>query len=261
MSVLVLVGHGSDHDPRVCEPVDDHAETLRSEESLDAVREAFVKAEPALDDVLASITDEPVVVVPVFATAGYFADTIIPQILADHRDRLDIRYTEPVGTHEDVTDVILQRIETTLDGAGDEVGVALVGHGSERHPESTTAVRNHATRLRESGAFPAVKSFFLEEPPAVEAIPQEFSAERLVVVPCLIANGHHVREDIPSKLGLQDDAAEPTGRHIQYTDPVGTHPGIPDIVLDRARSALEDAEVEKPAASPTRSATEVKSHE
>lgn len=242
MSALVLVGHGSPHDQRALEPVYDHAETVRDVAAFETVHEAFVKGEPTLDEVVSSVDAGTLVVVPLFASDGYFAGTVIPSELEPHCDRLDVRYTPPVGTHEAMTDVVLHRVEEALDGFDGQanVGIALVGHGSERHPDSSAAVRDHAARIRERQPFAEVKSFFLEEPPLVDAVTQECEAERLVVVPMFMAEGHHVREDIPKKLGLLDGERNPDRRAVHYTDPVGTHPAVAAIALDRAMTALEE---------------------
>lgn len=242
MKTLVLVGHGSSHEQRMLEPVYDHAEAVRDAAPVDTVRGAFAKGEPALADVVDSVDAGTLVVVPVFMSDGYFASTVIPRTLDAHRDRLDIRYTPPVGTHEAMAEVVLNRIEAAIDGFAEreEIGVALLGHGSKRHPDSSKSVREHATRLRERDLFAEVRSFFLEEPPHVDAITRECEADRLVVVPLFMAEGHHVREDIPKKLGVLEGECGPDGRAVRYTDPVGTHPDVAAIVFDRATAALEE---------------------
>lgn len=237
MTALVLVGHGAPDDELTNRPVYEHAETIRQQGEIRSVREAFLKAEPRLGDVLAALEGD-VVVVPLFATAGYFVSEVLPEIVEQFREELDIRYTEPVGTHEWMADVIRERAESVVDNH-DDIGLALVGHGSEHHTGSTIAVRDHAARIRDTDTFAAVTSFFIEEPPYVEQLPSICRSERVVVVPVMMSDGHHVREDVPEQLGIEN--GDPFGgRDIEYTAPVGTHPRVADIALDRATNALTE---------------------
>lgn len=237
MTTLVLVGHGAPDDELTNRPVYEHAEAIRQQGEFRSVREAFLKAEPRLEDVLTALEGD-VVVVPLFATAGYFVSEVLPEIVEQFREELNIRYTEPVGTHEWMAGVIRDRVEAAV-GDQDDIGLALVGHGSEHHTGSTIAVRDHASRIRDTNAFAAVTSFFIEEPPYVEQLPNLCRSERAVVVPVMMSEGHHVREDVPEQLGIEN--GDPFGgRDIEYTAPVGTHPRVADIVLDRARDALAE---------------------
>lgn len=243
MSTLVLVGHGSPHDQQLLEPVYDHAEALRDTEPFETVRAAFVKGEPTLGDVMESIESGTVVVVPLFATSGYFAGTVIPRRLDAYRETLDVRYTPPVGTHGAMTYVVLRRIESVIDNRNG-VGVALVGHGSERHPDSANAIWDHAMRIREHDEFEEVRAVFLEEAPLVDGVARKCTADRLVVVPLFMANGHHVREDIPKKIGLLNTSDK--SETVCYTEPVGTHPAVAEIARSRAKTALERVPSDEP---------------
>lgn len=245
---LVLVGHGSHLDPRSARPVYDHADEIRSRGAFAEVREAFWKEEPSPREVLRTVVPEEVYVVPLFTSEGYFTDRVIPRELrlADGWE-LDVdksvRYADPIGTHETMTDVIVRRAErvTGDSDVGAGVGLAVVGHGTERDENSARATRNHAERLRERGRFDEVRALFMDETPRIDDVTTHFDSNELVVVPFFVADGHHTQVDIPEAIGLTDDAnagydvpGEVDGSTVWYAGAVGTEPLVADVVLERA---------------------------
>lgn len=247
---LVLAGHGSHHDRRSATPVFEHADRIRERGCFDTVRAAFWKEQPSLAEVLATVEAETTYVVPVMTSEGYFADRVFPRELGlmDPRPgRRDVRYTDPVGTHERLVDVVLDRVASVLDDGVDvsRVGVAVVGHGTDRHAESATATAGQAERLRSRGRFAAVEALFLDQSPRVGELATAFddAVGDIVVVPLFIADGGHVTRDVPEAMGLPT-AGEPfggptavDGKRVWYTRSVGTAPALTDVILERAAEA------------------------
>jgi len=265
---LVVAAHGSHLNPGSSTPTFDHADRVRASGAFDEVREAFWKEEPAFREILRILDSEEVYVVPLFISQGYFTEQVLPREL-----RLDdwspdvwssdgvsatatvhapsdvdaqVHYCGPVGTHDAMSRVIAHRATTILDGRlpTQDVGLAVVGHGTERNEHSAKAVRYHADRIRALGNFGEVRALFMDEPPEVEELPRHFEASNVVVVPLFIADGYHTQEDIPEDLGLTADARTgydvpgEVGRHrIWYTGAVGTDPLVADVILERARDA------------------------
>ncbi len=257
-SALVLVGHGSHLDPRSARPLYDHADEIRSRGSFAAVHEAFWKEEPSPREVLRTVESDEVYVVPLFTSEGYFTEQVIPRELrlADGWN-LDVEksvtYTDPVGTHDAMTEVIVQRAErvTGDPDVGPGVGLAVVGHGTERNENSARATRTHVDRIRERGRFDEVRALFMDEEPVIDDLPAHFESDELVVVPLFVADGYHTQEDIPEDVGLTDDAsagydvpAEVAGRTVWYAGAVGTEPLVADVVLERTADAGADFENE-----------------
>ena len=251
MTSLVLLGHGSPTDEEVNRPVYDHAERLRETNAFRTVREAFLKTEPGFESVMDSVETEPVVVVPLFLTEGYYVSEVIPRKLEPYLEKKDVRYAAPIGTHRSIVDIVLSSVGSETEDVEKPV-LAIVGHGSERHAGSTTAIREHAARIRRLRAFEKVRSFFLEEPPYIDSLPRVCDGDRIFVVPMFVGEGHHVREDIPEKLGLSEGSEGNSS--IVYTSPAGSDPQVAEIALERAKDALS-SKSEQPAHSETVSKT------
>ncbi len=271
MQALVIVAHGSHLNPDSDRPAFDHADTIRATGAFEEVQVGFWKEEPHLREVLRTVSAEEVFVVPLFVSEGYFTEQVIPRELrlegwdvsqwdsdgtdADHATLTatdtgqTIHYTGPVGTHTSMGDVIVRRAESVTDDpdVGDGVGLAVVGHGTERNENSAKAIEYHARALREAGRFAEVQALFMDEEPEVDDVTDYFDSEDIVVVPLFVADGYHTREDIPEDMGLTDDYRTgwetPTvvdGHRIWYAGAVGTEPLMADVLLERAADAGAD---------------------
>ena len=255
---LVIACHGSRHTPMASRPAYDHADRIRERGGFESVGVASWKEEPTLREAVRSATAERVFVVPLLTSEGYFADRVFPRELGVDRPwsnpcGLDIRYTAPIGTHERMTEVILDRAErvsasTRADGG---FGLALVGHGTDRSPTSASATRDHADAIRRSDRFEAVGAFFLDQSPTVETVYDSLEVDALVVVPFFVAEGTHTAEDIPAALGLDGPGvskrgpAVVDGTRVWYTGAVGTDPRVADVIVERAVEAGADPDPDR----------------
>jgi len=273
MQALVIAAHGSHLNAGSSQPTFDHADTIRAVGAFDEVRESFWKEEPSFREVLRTVDADEVYVVPLFISEGYFTEQVIPRELRlDGWDPEDwdsdgtsathttltasdtgqtVHYCGPVGTHDSMSDVIVQRAESVTGDTdvGDGFGLAVVGHGTERNENSAKAIEYHADRIRESGRFDEVQALFMDEDPEVDDVTDFFESDDIVVVPLFVADGFHTQEDIPEDMGLTDDyrtgwdtPAEVDGHHIWYSGAVGTEPLMADVVLERAADAGADVD-------------------
>lgn len=251
MAGLVIVGHGSHLNPASDVPVFVHAQTIRHYGGFDEVREAFWKEEPSLREVLRTVESDQIYVVPLLMSEGYFTRRVIPRELRlgdDVNRPVDrtVRYADPVGTAPTLADVIIDRAKTVTQDpdVGPGVGLALVGHGTERHPDSSTATRTHADRIRQRNRFTMVRALFLDEDPKVTTISDQFDCTDVVVVPVFVADGYHTNEDIPRLLGLNgrpgtgyENPSTVDGHRLWYSGAVGTEPRVAQVIVDRAIAA------------------------
>ncbi|WP_246999841.1 CbiX/SirB N-terminal domain-containing protein [Halosolutus gelatinilyticus] len=271
MQALVIAAHGSHLNPDASDPTYAHADRVRETGAFDEVREAFWKEEPHFREVIRTLESDEVFVVPLFISEGYFTERVIPRELrlekwdpdlweSDGTEASDatleasdvdktIHYCGPIGTHDAMTDVIVQRAESVTGdpGVGEGVGLAVVGHGTDRNENSAKAIEYHTERIRERGRFDEVRALFMDEEPEVDDVTDYFESEDVVVVPLFIADGYHTQEDIPEDVGLTEDyttgwdvPAEVDGHRIWYAGAVGTEELTADVVLERTADAGAD---------------------
>jgi len=152
------------------------------------------------------LESDEVFVVPLFISEGYFTEQVIPRELRLEEwdpDRWEsdgtsasqatleaedvgktIHYCGPVGTHDAMTDVIVQRAETATENpdVGEGFGLSVVGHGTDRN-ENSAAIKYHSDRIAERDRFDEVKALFMDEDPEVDDVTDYFESDDIVVVP------------------------------------------------------------------------------
>jgi sirohydrochlorin cobaltochelatase len=271
MPALVIAAHGSHKNPDSSVPAFAHADRIRETGAFDAVRETFWKEEPSFREVLRTVDAEEVYVVPLFISEGYFTEEVLPRELrlegwepglwdsdgtsADTATLTaadtgqTVHYCGPVGTHDAMSDVIVERAKSVTGDpdVGPGVGLAVVGHGTRRNENSAKAIEYHADRIAARGRFAAVRALFMDEEPEVDDLTEHFEVEDVVLVPLFVADGYHTQEDIPEDVGLTEDYREGyevpatvDGHRIWYAGAVGTEPLLADVVLERAADAGAD---------------------
>ncbi len=114
----------------------------------------------------------------------------------------------------------------------------LIAHGS-RQAEANADLDRLAEELRQRGAFPIVEPSFLEI--AEPTIPQggercvQQDASRVILLPYFLSAGRHVREDLTR---IRDElAAKFPQTEFLLAEPLGPHPLLAEIVLQRAAQA------------------------
>jgi sirohydrochlorin ferrochelatase len=116
--------------------------------------------------------------------------------------------------------------------------ILLVDHGSRRD-EANTQLEQLAALVSERVPETIVRFAHMElaEPDIAAGVAAcvAAGADELVVHPYFIAGGNHSTYDIP-KL-LRAAAAHHPGLEIRISQPLGLHPKLVDVVLDRVESA------------------------
>lgn len=267
---LLLVAHGSTVNPDSALAAQLHAERLRAANCFHSVSVAYWKEPPFIRDVATSLASPRVFVVPLFLSAGYFTEQLVPRELGlverpgDAFARVQRRgeatwfYCEPIGTHPRIPEVILARVGEVWSRSGQagfhepEVTLFIAAHGTEKDKRSRESAEAHARAIRQQRAFADVQAVFLEESPLISDCARLSRTRDLIVVPFFVSEGMHSREDVPVLLGegpervrQRLERGEPTwinplerdGKRIWYTEPVGTAPRMCEVILDRVREA------------------------
>lgn len=251
---LVLVGHGSTGGEAAGDPAYRVVEELRRHRAFAEVAPAFCKAGPSLREVIDGVESEEVYVVPNCISEGYFTTEVIPRALGlegrtTRLGRHVVHYCDPVGSHPAMAGLVLRRAAEVASGLPPgQCSLLVVGHGTRRNTRSRLAIERLVPALRRlDPGYAEVRDAYMEEAPLVGEWDRLTTAPNVVVVPMFIAEGRHVREDVPVLLGIKGKPDGPAargdvflhnpyslrGRHLYYAHAVGTDPRLADVILDQ----------------------------
>jgi sirohydrochlorin cobaltochelatase len=93
-----------------------------------------------------------------------------------------------------------------------------------------------------------VQEAFWKEEPALTHVTDMVSSTEVYVVPVFLAEGYFTREVIPRELGLNGPPPPGGSARIVYCSPVGTHPRMEQLILNRAIATCGLGPVERRAA-------------
>lgn len=270
-AALVLIGHGSTLNVDSAAPVYQHAEALRQRRIFAQVIEGFWKQEPHVDAAVRRAVAPRLFIVPLFISEGYFTEEVIPRELGfkragelnfarvQKRGEQTLYYCGPIGTHDSMTDVILARACDIVEKhpfpraprAG-ETALFIAGHGTAHNENSRKAIERQASLIRSRKLYAEVHAVFMEEEPRIAHCYRMARPKHLVMVPFLVSDGLHSREDIPIMLGEPErlvrerlqrgqpawrNPTERRGKLLWYAASIGNEPHIPDVILERVREA------------------------
>ncbi len=110
----------------------------------------------------------------------------------------------------------------------------IVGHGSTLNPDSSTPTHLHADAIRQRGLFREVVCCFWKEEPSMREVYESVDSEVIYIVPNFISEGYFCQQVLPRELRLSGPTTLRDGRTIHYCDPVGIHPNMTRLLLQRA---------------------------
>ncbi len=124
--------------------------------------------------------------------------------------------------------------------------LVLLGHGTVLNEDSALPVYRHAAELRGRKLFAVVREAFWKQDPHVEQVVAGLTSKRTFIVPLMISEGHFSENIIPHALGFREPGQgkwsrvmRRGGQTLHYCKPIGTHKRMIDVLLARAREALE----------------------
>jgi sirohydrochlorin cobaltochelatase len=127
----------------------------------------------------------------------------------------------------------------------DDSGLLIVAHGSTVNPDSSAPTLAHSAEIRHRKVFADVECAFWKEEPSLRDALFLFDPERIrevYVVPNFISEGYFTLTVVPRELELNGRTTKrPNGQIWKYCDPVGNHPLMTELLLNRARDVAPDA--------------------
>ncbi len=111
----------------------------------------------------------------------------------------------------------------------------LAAHGCRVDPSVNAMVSYYADRMATMDCFDDVTAAFHQGVPNFATVLDELTAERITIVPLMTSEGYFSEVVLPRGLKRNTRYPEVT---IRRTKPVGTHPGVADLVVNRVRHRL-----------------------
>jgi len=223
--VLLAVAHGSKH-PEARETVSQLARQVTRLAPVLDVQVAYVQdSEPSLAAGLAA-AGTSVVIVPLLLSTGYHLTTDI----ADAASAAGVAVAPPLGPDQLLVTALAGRLAETGVPAGTPVVLAAAGSAD---PLAAADVRRQADLLAELLDVPVVAAFATAGTPTVDEAVAELNVRTggpVAVATYLLAPGRFHDQ-------LRKTAA------TWVTEPLGSHPAVAGLVIDRYRVAAASARV------------------
>ena len=217
---LLAVAHGS-RDPAAADVVRALAGQVRRLAPVLDVRVAFLgHAEPSLPTELTAAGSNTVIV-PLLLSSGYHLSTDISGVA----DVAGARVAAPLGPDELLLTALTARLAEA--GVPDGTPIVLAAAGSA-DPLAAADVRQQADLLADQLGVPVVAAFASTAAPSVQdavAELRERTGRPVAVASYLLAPGQ-----------FQDQLAESGADWL--TEPLGGHPAVAGLVIDRYRKAM-----------------------
>lgn len=102
------------------------------------------------------------------------------------------------------------------------------------NPDSSAPTHLHADTIRRMGVFREVACCFWKEEPTMREIFEAVEGDLVYIVPNFISEGYFCQQVLPRELRLDGPVTRRDGRTFCYCDPVGIHPNMTRLLLQRA---------------------------
>jgi sirohydrochlorin cobaltochelatase len=121
----------------------------------------------------------------------------------------------------------------------------IVGHGSTTNPDSSAPTHLHADSIRRRGLFREVVCCFWKEEPNMREVYEMLDSDVIYIVPNFISEGYFCQQVLPRELRLNGPTTLRDGKTIHYCDPVGVHPNMTRLLIQRANEVAPHVPREK----------------
>ena len=212
----------------------EHAARIAERRLFAEVRACALKGQPGLREVVAAVRAPEIVFAPLLMAEGYTLQAMLRKLEGATGPLTGLTVCRPIGVHPRLADMIASKARALCATRGwhpVDTALLIVGHGTERHPDSGATARRHAAQIAARGIFAEVANGFLDERPHVPEALRAIRAPQCVAVGLFVDAGEHGDEDIPALLA-------PAGDRAAYAGPIGPDPLVTQLILDQAYAAL-----------------------
>jgi sirohydrochlorin cobaltochelatase len=212
----------------------EHAARIAARGLFAEVRACALKGAPRLRDVVAAVRAPELMFAPLLMAEGYTLQAMLRKLESASDRATRVTVCRPIGVHPRLAEMIATRARALCAIKAwrpDETALLIVGHGTERHPDSGVTARRHTAQIAARKIFAEVATGFLDENPPVPEALGALRAPHCVAVGVFVDAGEHGEEDIPALLA-------PAGERAVYAGPIGPDPLVTELILDQAYAAL-----------------------
>ena len=212
----------------------EHAGRIAARGVFAEVHACALKGAPPLSEVVAAVRASEVVFAPLLMAEGYTLQAMLRKLAGATEPPRPITVCRPIGVHPRLADMIATRARAVCATRGwrpADTALLIVGHGTERHPDSGATAHRHAAQIAAREIFADVATAFLDERPRVPEALRALRPSQCVAVGLFVDAGEHGEEDIPALLA-------PAGERALYAGPIGPDPLVTELILDQVYAAL-----------------------
>jgi sirohydrochlorin ferrochelatase len=242
MQAVLYIGHGS----RVREANQQAADFLtKSMEAISAPIQEYCfleLAKPTIAEGVARCIEQgasKIAVVPLLLLTAGHAKVDIPEELEKIKKDyplIEIHYGRPLGVHDSIVDILMERMNEQEIPINKESSVLLVGRGSS-DPDSPRDLSIIAEKLKIKGDFYSVSTCFLAaaHPTFQEGLNSVIHSEgrQVVVIPYLLFTGILMKEMEKIIASLDNN-----GKEIILCSYLGYHKNLQTILADRVQEVI-----------------------
>lgn len=213
----------------------EHAERIAARGLFAEVHACALKGAPRLSEVVAAVKAPEILFAPLLMAEGYTLEAMLRKLAGASAHGVRVTVCRPIGVHPRLADMIAAKALALCAARAwrpADTALLIVGHGTERHPDSGATARGHAAQISMQRIFAEVAVGFLDEEPRVPEATDALRVAHCVAVGLFVDAGEHGEEDIPALLA-------PAGERAVYVGPIGPDPLVTELILDQAYAALE----------------------
>lgn len=210
---VILAAHGAGDGSEANRRVLELADALRARRPGVRFGCAFWKGKPSWEDAARSSRGQRPVVVPIMASAGYYAQRRLPEEWAKGDPSRSFVITSPIGTLPAFPRVLATKVGeavTAMNQRGLSPVVLLVGHGTTRVRSSGEAARWVRDEMALTFPRTEILTAFLDESPFLSDVAGSLGDRPVVAVPLLLGGGPHVLVDLEKALTEHRTCTEPS---------------------------------------------------
>ncbi len=228
--IVILAAHGAGEASAANSAVQELASRIEKRRDDLTVWTAFQLGHPSFSDLAERLAGRAAVVVPLLSDMGHHRDQLASACRVSDRDG-SVRIAPPLGTLSRVRAGVIARVARVLEGRPGPVAIVVVGHGTDRNPDSSRGTHALTAALRTAFPTADVRLAFLDQEPRLASLRMP-AVSRLVVVPWFLGGGPHTSHDIPTgvKAAVAASGVFPFPG-VHFLPPIGEDPDLVETIL------------------------------